>query len=698
MRMQEKTKAELLQELDTLRQRTAELEQANVARAAADSALRESEEIYRNTLDSGLVGMYIIQDLVFKTVNCTMASLFGYQVSELENKMSPADLVVAEQRAAIRENLTNRAAGVPGKPYEIRCQRKDGSEFDAVVWGKAVSFNGRPASVGTLVDISELKQAHTTLLEHRAQLQQQVAEQTLKLQQANQALQQDIDARVQVEQALRLSEERLRGLINATDEDAVLLCDNRLRFQVANARAARGFGLSVEQLTGKSLYDLVPAELAAEREAKLQQVLDTGEPTRFEDERVGRWYDNNVCPVFGTDNTPQAVAVFARDITGRKEMERQIAQAKEDAERANQAKSRFLAAANHDLRQPLQALSLLLNAFSLTRLEPKAEQILSDMQNSLSIMETLLNSLLDISKLEAGVFKPDIRDFRLLPFLHHERSHFKVLAADKGIRIRVFPADAVLRTDPVLLARIVQNFVSNAIRHTAGGKILIGCRRAGSRRRIEVWDQGEGIPEDQTENIFEEFFQLGNPARNRHQGLGLGLSIAKRLAELLDLRLNVRSVPGHGSVFSVEVPLGTEVETIPEPGRQRVVGRPQTDGSRTILIVEDDEAVLDATACLLQLWGFRTLCAASADEALRLVRQAGDELFFAVLDYQLPDLWNGVELHSQLEQILGCKLRAVLITGDTSVKKLQAVESSGLGVMHKPVDTSELYRLIIEGN
>ena len=423
-----------------------------------------------------------------------------------------------------------------------------------------------------------------------------------------------------------------------------------------------------------------------------ERVLRTRASVRFEDRRAGYWYDNNMCPVIGPDGRAKWLAIFARDITQRKAMEQALATAKEQAERANLAKSRFLAAANHDLRQPLQAMTLLLHALFHIPLGEEAQVLAQDMRETLKIMEDLLNALLDISKLEAGTVIPTRGNFAVLPFLLSMRSQFRALAGDQGIRICLFPRKAVVNTDPALLARIVQNFLSNAIRHTRNGQILMGSRIRGERLRIEVWDRGEGIPNDPLERIFEEFYQLGNPARNRHRGLGLGLAIAKRVADLLDLRLSARSVSDKGSVFSVEIPLarGGPDQVAPE---QRRTGQQRRD-RLPVLVVDDDEKVLGATARLLELWGYRPLCAASAQEALDLVAAQEEIPRVAVVDYCLPGGRNGIELLAELRDMLGTEMPGILVSGDTAAEHLREAQSSGMPLLHKPVHVEQLRRLI----
>jgi PAS domain S-box-containing protein len=687
-------RTDLEAEISRLRARVAELEEQTRHREAAEAALAESEEKFLSTMDAALVGMYVIQDLRFVYVNGTMADLFGYRVDEIENRLGPTDLVVPEQRERVANNLRRRAVGEVGTPYEIECVRKDGSRFDAMVWGKGFTLRGRPASVGSLVDISGRKDAQRELLRQRQELEAEVVAQTAALREANRHLEQDIAERQQIEAELRASEERFRALIDATVEDIVVLLDDSLRMVIVNERMTQGFGKTVEAMLGKRMGDLMPAPVAAHREEMARRVLSDGRPVRFEDQRGGHWFDNNMCPVIGPSGRPEGVAIFARDITRRKAMEEALAEAKEQAEKANAAKSRFLAAANHDLRQPLQAMSLLVGALSYARIDEQARTIARDMQETLTAMEGLLNALLDISKLDAGIVIPKDQDFLASVFLHQLRNQFKALAAERGVTIRLFCRNDPLHTDPDLLERILHNLVSNAIRHTRHGRILIGSRRRGERLRIEVWDRGEGIAAADLGRIFEEFQQVGNPERSPQQGLGLGLAIAKRIAALLGLRLDVRSEVGRGSVFFVEVPLASSALAVKPEDPPAEIALPARD--TTVLVVEDDSQVLLATARLLRLWGYRPICARSGEEALDLLSDKDLRPGIALVDYRLPGTRTGVQLLDEMSLRLGLDIPSLLLTADTAPERLREAQTSGYPILHKPVTPTALRQALAE--
>ena len=246
---------------------------------------------------------------------------------------------------------------------------------------------------------------------------------------------------------------------------------------------------------------------------------------------------------------------IAQDVTEQKRAEEELRRAKEEAERANIAKSRFLAAASHDLRQPVQAMTFFTIALTKQIENTAAEPLLNDLKGSLEAIKTLLDSLLDVSRLDAGIVQPRFANFSLSALFGRIQTELAPLAGDKKLTLRVLPTTAIIRSDPTLLERIVQNLVSNAIRYTERGKILVGGRARGRFLRIEVWDQGIGIPKNRLDDIFQEFYQIGNIERDRSQGLGLGLAIVQRLSNLLDYPVQVQSVLGRGSVFRVDVPL-----------------------------------------------------------------------------------------------------------------------------------------------
>lgn len=363
----------------------------------------------------------------------------------------------------------------------------------------------------------------------------------------------------------------------------------------------------------------------------------------------------------------------------------ELAQASAAAERANHAKSRLLAAVSHDLAQPLHAAQLFAHAL-LARTGDEAQRgRVHSILGALASSESLLTGLLDLSRLEAGGLRAEPRAFALGELLVLLGSEFGVLAAERGLRLAAVPTRAWVRSDPNLLRRILQNFLSNAVRHTASGRVLLGCRRGDGHLRIEVWDTGPGIDAAERETIFEEF-RRGRSGRG--QGLGLGLAIARRTAELLDHAIGVRSWPGHGSVFWVRVPMHAPLPDLPAPADER--GTPARPAH--ILVLDNDAAVLDGMRALLESWGLEAICARDTAAAVSLFRVHAPRL--AILDYHLDGGEDGLRAWAALRAI-DADVRGIVITADRSAAVREAVERAGLGILHKPLKPLAL-RSVIE--
>ncbi len=389
-----------------------------------------------------------------------------------------------------------------------------------------------------------------------------------------------------------------------------------------------------------------------------------------------------------TNELVEANDSLQQEITERSRAEEALRLATLEAERANKAKSRFLVAASHDLRQPLQSLGLLHRVLSESITARKEMQVLRDMGHSLSIMADLLNRLLDISKLELGVITPEMTEFKVDELLQRVGGPAAVEARAKGLELRVVPCSAVVRSDQTLLGRVLENLISNALRYTDRGKILLGCRRRNSSLRIEVWDSGPGIPEDQKRSIFEEYYQIGNPGRDRSLGLGLGLAIVERTAQLLGHRLDMESIPGKGSMFAIEVPLAeaAPLHQVPAPGAETC---DYDLAGKLIALIEDDQIVAKATQLLLEQWGFDVVIGADGSEALRELRALGARPSLIIADYRLVGGKTGVKETERMWEALG-PLPAIVITGDTGEEALREIQAAGCQLLHKPVDPHEL--------
>jgi signal transduction histidine kinase/CheY-like chemotaxis protein len=372
-------------------------------------------------------------------------------------------------------------------------------------------------------------------------------------------------------------------------------------------------------------------------------------------------------------------------------LELKVAERTLDLERANQARARLLRAASHDLRQPLHALGLFVAQFDARAHDPETRHIAAQAGAAVTALQELLDSILDISRLDAGAISPKVADFAVATLFARITGAFAPSATEKGLRLRVVPSRLYVRSDPVLLERILLNLVANALRYTLRGGILIGCRRHAERVRIEVWDTGIGIAPEHRHVIFQEFYQAADPQVGG-QGLGLGLSIAARLAALLGSPIEVASRLGEGSVFAVEVPRG-EPLAVP-PSLVPAVGATDTLHGALVLVVDDDALVRDAMHSLLVQWGCTVMAAASGEEAVALL-QSGDRLPDALLcDYRLPGAETGVDVIRHLHALAGTDIPAALVSADTAPESLHAVRASGYPLLPKPVAPAKLRALI----
>jgi signal transduction histidine kinase/CheY-like chemotaxis protein len=358
-------------------------------------------------------------------------------------------------------------------------------------------------------------------------------------------------------------------------------------------------------------------------------------------------------------------------------------------ELANTAKSRFLAMASHDLRQPLHALGLFAAQLRTALKTREREKAVERVNAAVSEMGEMFNALLDISRLDAGVLTPKIVEFPVARLLQRIDATFDQAAREKGLRLRVMRSDAWVRSDVLLLERILLNLVSNAVRYTSRGGIVVGCRRRGETLRIEVWDSGPGIPEGHRQNIFGEFFQLPASERNRYGGLGLGLAIVDRLRRLLNHEIELTSTVGRGSRFTILVPMAVEgvtsVEAIrsPHPAAFAVEGK-------VILIIDDAPIVLEGTSGLLGKWGYAVVTAGSDEAALSQLAEREQCPDLIISDYHLADEKTGIEAIERIEAAFGASIPAILISGDTAPERLRDARDKGYILLHKPVDPMRL--------
>jgi len=387
--------------------------------------------------------------------------------------------------------------------------------------------------------------------------------------------------------------------------------------------------------------------------------------------------------------------------SNRDELEQRIAAAtlelrskKEEAETATLAKSRFLAAASHDLRQPTHALGMFVARLAQLPHDAQTSQLIGNLDASVRATQDLLDGLLDISRLDAQAVKVKLHPFALADIFDQLQVGLSLTASEKGLRLRIRPTPVWLMSDSTLLHRILLNLISNSLRYTTQGSVLVACRVAdgGQVARIEVWDSGIGIAPEHHKSIFKEFYQVGNAARNRGKGLGLGLNIVERTAQLLGHPLHLCSKLGHGTRFSIEVPLlppGTFVET-----RSPILVDSLGDlEGLVVLVIEDDALAREGLVSLLASWGYEAQGADGFSTAQTLLEQ-GLIPDIIVSDYRLLDGINGIEVIQQLRHVSGRPIPACLMSGDSDPGFIQAAKEAGLTLLHKPVRPAKLRTLV----
>ena len=388
------------------------------------------------------------------------------------------------------------------------------------------------------------------------------------------------------------------------------------------------------------------------------------------------------------------VAAALRDVTERKRIQTELMQAREAADRANLAKSRFLATASHDLRQPLQTLSLLNGALRRVVRDPIAGEAVTQQGQAIEAMSRLTNALLDISKLESGAIRPDPADFSVEALFGEMRSEFASLAASKGLELRIETGAYSAHSDPSLLGQILRNLISNAIKYTHRGRVVLRSVPTPAGVRLEVADTGIGIPADHLPYIYDEFYQVGVASNTSREGYGLGLSIVHRLVRLLGLKLEVTSEVGGGSMFTLELPgaRGTTDSVATASAADRPEARAR---SARILLVDDDASVLNATAMLLRVEGCQVLCAASLAEVNQAL-QENPRIDLVIADYHLQKGETGIEVIAAARAIAGEHVGAVLVSGDTSSTLRDVKSTDQLRIASKPIRADELLSIMAE--
>jgi PAS domain S-box-containing protein len=500
----------------------------------------------------------------------------------------------------------------------------------------------------------------------------------------------------QREDALRENEERFRLFMDALpaaafikDETSTTLYCNQYMADIIGAR----------EWLGRSVFDLFPHPVAEKMLTEDRRALEVGSSVTEEyvqgvDGQI-RLYETHKFRL-PRPSMPPLLGGIGLDITLRKQAEIELIAAKTAAESASITKSRFLGAASHDLRQPIQAIGLFSHALVSTGLSAEQERISKGLTQSIQLMGDTLNVLLDISRLDAGAIRASQEAIHAEALAQRIDADFSIMAAEKALRFKLwFPFKAMaIQTDSKLLMRLLGNLIGNAIKYTATGGILVGIRRRGDHALIQVWDTGSGIAPEHLDNIFQEYFQIGNPERDRNKGLGLGLSIVRRIASLLGTDVKCRSRPGKGTVFELRLPLAdylpTETSSPFDPEVSGDDAHPHLAGRR-IVVIEDNVLVSDATKWSLELHDMCVTTYGSAEEALASPEIATAD--FYICDYSLPGM-NGGQVLDAIQQLAKEPIKAVILTGDTSPEQIEKMACFDWYVLYKPVNLPRLLSVI----
>ena len=485
-----------------------------------------------------------------------------------------------------------------------------------------------------------------------------------------------------------LSESNLYRLMLDGSRDPIFSFDRDYRYLYANQAFADGIGRNLDDVLGHTLWEVFSEDVAAKRFKLVKWVFDHKEPKTFEfwlsRHGVDHCYLTTLVPIFDHQGAVTAVAASSKDLTERKLAESRLLAAMAEAELANNAKSRFLAAASHDLRQPMAALTLYVDVLK-ARATKQNHDLVAKIEACCASMSELLNDLLDVSKLDAGVVAVKVSDFAIDEVLRALVNVHSAEASVKGLHLRLRPSrGAVVRTDPVLLTRVVGNLLSNAIRFTHKGGILVACRPRAGSLSLEVLDTGIGIAPEHTQTVFQEFTKLDETAGGA--GSGMGLAIVSKIAALLGLPIRVQSKVGRGSVFAIELPTAgaarLSAPTAPAPATRLL----------RIGLVEDNAQVLGAMVLALEGAGHQVIAALTGQDLLtRLGQQAPDII---ISDYRLTAGETGFDVVKAARAAFGNTLPALITTGDTDPALMRSMAKHGIEILYKPLHMDTLQRVI----
>jgi two-component system, chemotaxis family, CheB/CheR fusion protein len=493
----------------------------------------------------------------------------------------------------------------------------------------------------------------------------------------------------------QLTAHDLQNVLYSTDV-AIILLDTDLTIRFFTPATKFLFNVMPGDV-GRTLTDLSSLASEGALVSDARKVLQSLEPIEREIEALsGAWYVRRILPYCPVGQGIEGLVITFADITHQKEAAAALEGARVRADSANVAKSRFLAAASHDLRQPLQALLLLQELLAKVVVGEKEKKLIGRLDQTLGSMSGMLNALLDINQIEAGTVRAEFETFQIDALLDRVTADLACQAEAQRIALHLVPCTLTVCSDPRLLEQMIRNLVSNALKYTKRGRVLLGCRRRNGILSIEVWDTGVGIPEGQLEDIFEEYHQLGNSARDRSLGLGLGLSIVRRLGSLLDHPVKVRSQLGKGSVFSIEVKQSRGgMPARAEDRARNIQGKHYCAvQAETILVVEDDSEVRELLEISLSAEGHRVMTANEGIEALDLLDRSALRPDLVISDFNLPNGMDGLCLAGKLRARLRRSVPVIILTGDISTKTLRDIALQNCEHLNKPASLKDLVAVI----
>ena len=575
----------------------------------------------------------------------TREELVGLHLSKLSALSSTPEMVSARIETIIKQGTHTR--------FETQHRHKDGHLIQFMA---SNSYLPEENCIYSFVqDISDRKQAEMTLLQHKAAID--------------------------------------------TTHDGFWINDDQGVLLEANQAYAEMSGYSLDELPGMHISQFEAKEQSLDEiRAHIYKVVSQGWDVFETRHRHKDGHEIELEASVSYIPDSRQIVVFFRDISERKETEALQRELLRQLEAKELAKTRFLAAAGHDLRQPLTAASLYIDTLKLADPTPQQQKIIQRLDHSMSTFNALLDTLLNISKLDAGVIKPEYTLINISEIIIWLEQNFAPIAEQKRLRLKAFfPMNETLCvfSDFGLLKSVLINLVSNAIKFTSNGAILISVRRSGTDALFQVWDTGMGISAENIKHIFDEFYQINNPQRDRERGLGLGLPIARRTLALLDSELTCRSEVGRGSVFEFRLPLHEARSEITQQteATQNLMQRESFARNKRFVVLEDDQLVSQGMIAWLEGMGAEVRCFYSAEEALR---HAGIEhADYYVVDFTLAGTLNGIQFLNQLRRKSGKHINAVIMTGDTSNDFIRDAKEFAWPVLHKPIHTSELIGRLI---